>query len=122
VALPWIRLDTQFPTNPKVLTLVEGKKFRAAFVYCCSLSYSGAHGTAGYIPKSALPFIHATPKEALDLALLGLWKPAVGGWDINDWDEYQESSEAAVKRRERARKGACAKNHQQPCDCWRAAA
>lgn len=109
MGLPWVRLDTQMPSNPKVLELVSRKQQAAAFAYVCSLAYAGMHGTDGYIPENALPFIHATKAVAAQLVAVGLWIPAPGGWDINGWDEFQVSDEAARKRRERAQKGGIAK-------------
>jgi hypothetical protein len=38
MGLPWVRLDTQFPSNPKVLELAATKQHKAAFVYLCSLA------------------------------------------------------------------------------------
>ena len=109
MGLPWVRLDSQFPTNPKVLELVAKKQQPAAFAYLCSLAYSGQHGTDGYIPESALPFIHANKAIANQLVAVDLWYLAPGGWGINGWDEFQVSDEAARKRRERAQKGGMAK-------------
>lgn len=109
MGLPWVRLDTQFPSNPKILYLIEDKKFRAAFVWTASLAYSGAHGTDGFIPAAALPFLHASRADAQQLVDVRLWAPASGGWDINGWDEFQESSEETQKRKERAKKGAVAR-------------
>lgn len=109
MGLPWVRLDTQFPSNPKILELAAGKKWRAAFVYVAGLAYCGQHGTDGFIPITALPFIHATRSEANTLVSVSLWRPAPGGWDINGWDEFQVSDEAVKKRRERAQKGARAR-------------
>jgi hypothetical protein len=105
MGLPWVRLDTQFATNPKVLELVTDKRHKAAFAYVCALAYSGSHGTDGYIPSGALPFIHASPADAKSLVDVGLWAPAPNGWQINGWDEFQISDEAARARRERAQKG-----------------
>lgn len=105
MGLPWVRLDTQMPSNPKVLDLIARKQFQAAFAYVCSLAYAGMHGTNGYIPETALPFIHATKAIANQLVAVGLWIPAPNGWDVNGWDEFQVSDEAARKRRERAQKG-----------------
>jgi hypothetical protein len=105
MGLPWVRLDTQFPSNPKVLELVAKKQQAAAFAYLCSLAYAGQHGTDGYIPSYALPFIHATNQIAKQLVDVGLWHPTPGGWLVNGWDEFQVSDDAARKRRERAQKG-----------------
>lgn len=109
MGLPWVRLDCQFATNPKVLELVAEKRFRAAFVYVAALAYSGSHGTDGYLPATCLPFIHATKADANQLVDVGLWAPMPNGWSINGWDEFQISDEAARKRRERAQKGGLAR-------------
>lgn len=109
MGLPWVRLDTQFVTNPKVLDLVAGKHHKAAFVYICSLAYSGCHQTDGYLPVTCLPFIHGTSADARKLVEVGFWVPAPGGWDINGWHEFQVSSEENLRRRERAQKGAAAR-------------
>lgn len=106
MGLPWVRLDTSFPTNPKILELVDTKRHKAAFVYICGLTYAGLHGTDGFIPASVLPFIHATKTEAGHLVDAGLWLPMPGGWAVNGWDEFQVSDDAAKKRRERAQKAA----------------
>lgn len=106
MGLPWVRLDTQFPSNPKVLELVARKQHPAAFAYLCSLAYSGMHGTDGFIPEYALPFIHATKAMANQLVAVGLWNVVPGGWEVNGWDEFQVSDEETKKRRERAQRGA----------------
>lgn len=107
--LPWIRLDTQFPTNPKVLALVEDKKYRAAFTYISGLCYSGAHGTDGFLPELSLGFLHATRREATELVTVGLWQTLPGGWEINGWNEFQQSSEEAAKRKRDAKAAAHAR-------------
>ena len=109
MGLPWVRLDTSFTTNPKIVRLVAEKRQAAAFAYVCSLAYAGAHGTDGYIPEHCLYLVHATKRDAEALVKAGLWVLAPGGWDINGWDEFQVSDDAAKKRRERAQKGGIAK-------------
>lgn len=109
MGLPWVRLETSLPTNPKVLALVEDGAFRAAFAYICGLSYCGAQGTAGFIPRSALPFIHARKTEANKLAEVGLWIECAGGWDVNGWNDFQPTSDEIQKRSEKAKKAAAAR-------------
>ena len=106
MGLPWVRLDTQFASNPKVLELTVAGKWRAAFVYIAGLAYSGAHGTDGYLPAASLAFMHATRREATELVKAGLWHDDTGGYQINGWDEFQISDEAAQARRDKARKAA----------------
>lgn len=111
MGLPWVRLDTQFPSNPKILYLIEDKNFRAAFVWTASLAYSGAHGTDGFIPTAALPFLHATKRDAAALVTIGLWIKVPGGWEINGWSEFQPSNDETEKRKQRAREAALKRWH-----------
>lgn len=106
VGLQWIRVDTQLPTNPKILELAADKHWRAIVTDVFSWCYSGAHETDGFIPTGALPFIHSTPTEARQLVEARLWLPAAGGWEINDWAERQPSSDVAADRRRRAQAAA----------------
>lgn len=111
MSLPWVRLDTQFPHNPKILELVEDRQYRAAFVYVCALSYVGGQGTDGYIPRLALPLIHGTRKDAEALVSVGLWTPTPTGWDVNGWHDKQASSEEHVARKARAKAAAMKRWH-----------
>lgn len=102
--MQWVRLDTAFPRNHKVLALLDHRDGRAlGFVYCCGLSYAGEQGTDGFIPRAALPFLHAKPAEAQRLVEVGLWHDDEGGWLINDWEEYQPTSDETAKRSSDAR-------------------
>ena len=76
----WVRLDTQFAGNPKLLALTQGGRWRSAFVYVASLAYAGGQGTDGYIPEAALSLIQANRSNAVDLVKAGLWEQDVHGW------------------------------------------
>jgi hypothetical protein len=106
MGLPWIRLENNLPQNPKILHLVDDKQYQAAFAYVCSLTFAGTTGTDGFIPRSALPFIHARLKDAQALVDVGLWVEGAGGWDIHDWKDYQLTSAEHAQRRDRAKKAA----------------
>ena len=106
MGLPWVRLDTQFSTNPKVLHLVEDKAWRAISVYICGLGYCGVHGTDGFIPSAALPFLHGTRRDAEQLIGIGMWMPTPGGWNVNGWSDFQESSDETAARRKKAQAAA----------------
>lgn len=105
----WIRLETTMFENPKLLYLKEDKQHKAIIVHLEGMCYSGRHGLAGYIPKAALRIIGATVADANRLVTAGLWEPAVGGWQIKDWGEYQLLDEEAAKRSEKAQKAAAAR-------------
>lgn len=109
--LKWVRLDTTFPHNQKVLDLAEQNRWRAIAVYLCGLAHAGAQGTDGWIPSSALHLIHGRKIDAAHLVEAGLWVPRPGGWDVNDWHEYQPTSEETEKRSQHARAAAMARWH-----------
>lgn len=109
MGLPWVRLDTQWPHNPKFLQLIEDKKFHAIAVYMAGLAWAGAQGQKGYVPAFAMPMIHGTRREAADLVDVGLWEPSRGGWDIHDWADYQPSTEEHELRSKKAREAAYAR-------------
>ena len=123
--LPWVRLDTAFPTNFKVLQLAADRHWQALSCYVCSLAWSGEHGTDGYIPPLALPVIHGTPRIADQLVEVMLWQSRNGGWVIPDWADHQPSSEESHRRAHRssigAIKGNCVRWHGAKCGCWRKA-
>lgn len=110
MALPWVRLDTAFPSNPKLLAMLAEKDgHRAAVVYVCGLAWSGSHGTAGFITDEALPFIHARLTDAERLVRHGFWQREHGGWLVNGWEEFQGAGEEEQARRDKARKAAKAR-------------
>ena len=101
--LPWVRLDTTFPFNQKLLAMLQRRDgHRAALVYVCGLSVSGGQGSDGFISVESLPFCHGRVTDSELLVEFGFWIPRPGGWLINDWNEHQQSSDEAQQRRERA--------------------
>jgi hypothetical protein len=124
MGLPWVRLDTSFASNPKVLaTIAERDGHRAIFVYLASLAYSGAQGSDGFIPSYVLPHIHGRPRDAQLLTTHRLWLPVDTGWLINDWAQFQQSSaetqERAAKLRLGGIKANCIRWHGSDCGCWK---
>lgn len=105
--LPWVRLDTAFPYNQKLLAMLRRKDgHRAALVYLCGLSISGGQGSDGFISAETLPFTHGRVADAELLVEFGFWIPRPGGWLINDWAEFQQSSEETQQRSKRAQAAA----------------
>ena len=110
MGLPWVRLDTSLSDNPKILDLLcEDSGKSAAFVYICSMTYAGKHGTDGFIPRSALGHINGDVNDAKLLTKSSLWVEVPGGWQIHGWDEYQVSDDDAKARKARAQKAAAAR-------------
>lgn len=106
--LPWVRLDTSMPDNPKILALADmgDRGLAAAFVWTCSIAYSGKHGLNGFIPRGALPRINGKASHARLLVGEGLWKDEGVGWTINGWADFQESTEETQARSDKARRAA----------------
>ncbi|EOM77932.1 hypothetical protein Rrhod_0741 [Rhodococcus rhodnii LMG 5362] len=119
-------MDTQFASNPKILDLISRRKHRAIVVWMASLGYAGAHETDGFVPAAALPFLHGGRSDATDLVMARLWHAVEGGYAINDWDEYQWTSDAHQDRRQKAesasKKANCVRWHGKECGCWKRAA
>lgn len=111
-----MRLDTAMPDHPKILALVAlGSRGKAAaFVWCCSLTYAGKHGTDGLIEPFALSRCNGTAPEAKLLVEYGLWdelpKPEKG-WLIHDWADRQESNTETQQRSARNRANALKRWH-----------
>lgn len=112
----WIRIDTQMFENPKLLYLKEDGKYRAIVAHLEAMAYSGAQGLGGFLPKAAVKRIDVTPGDIKRLIDEDLWQPVPGGWQINDWAEYQLTGEEIERRSERGRKAAAARWNHRPID------
>lgn len=124
MGLPWVRLDANIATHDKILALLEHRGGRAAaFSYCCSLAYAGGNGTDGHIPFVALPFVHATKKDAQMLVEVSLWEPDPRGWTIHNYGDRQQLVQVSDAIRAGQRRGAlkanCARWHGESCTCWK---
>ena len=122
--LPWVRLDTTFYENPKILALLaERDGYRAAVVYVSALAYAGGHGTDGLIAAYALPRVHGRKADADRLVRHGLWDAVERGWQIHDYAQLQQTSDTTesirAERRRASIKGNCIRHHGEDCGCWR---
>jgi len=106
-SLSWVRVDAALARNHKTLALLEQKGGdRALNTYIFGLGHCAEQGTDGFIPSVALGLIHGTTKAAQQLCAVALWHEVPGGWDVNDYTEYQPSDDETKKRSEKARKAA----------------
>lgn len=96
--MPWARLDDRFPAHKKVRPLSD-----AAFrLHVSALCWSAENLTDGKIDGSRLRFVSDVrqPKKAtVELVAALLWHEIPGGWQINDWHEYNPSREEVLARR-----------------------
>lgn len=105
--LQWIRLDTTFPDNPKIMDLVDRNLHRVAFAHVEMMCHIGKTLTDGFFPEGALRRYAITKKDATIAVESGLWIPRPGGgYEINDWAESNPVDDAALARSERARRAA----------------
>lgn len=111
--LPWVRMDTDIPSNPKVAVFVatHGQKGLAALcVWHFAIEYSGAHSTDGLIDKAVLKLIHGSPLHARLLVDGGFFEAAENGWRLVGYDDHQPSrktvEELSEVRAAAGRKGA----------------
>src|SRR5690242_16052610 len=110
MGLPWVRLDTSMPDNPKILGLLTTKEgHRAAFVWVCALAYSGKHETAGFIAREAVSRINGRSADMAKLVAQDLLVECAGGWDIQSWDAFQITSEEMRARSEKGKRMAAAR-------------
>lgn len=105
--LQWIRLDTTFPDNPKIMDLVDSNQHRVVVAHVSMMCHIGKTLTDGFFPEGALRRYAITKKDAGIAIESGLWIPKPGGgFAINDWAESNPVDDAALARSERARKAA----------------
>lgn len=127
--LPWVRLDANIASHDKILALLADPsraRWQAGLNYVFALGWSGAAGTDGWIPTTALPTIHATHATADLLTQHGLWvNGQAGGWVIRNYAERQQlittTNATRAAQRAGALKANCVRWHGPDCGCWEAA-
>ena len=105
MSLPWIRVDAQMFTHPKIARLRDARKDRLIVTHLAAMMWSGHHATGGHIPTYALGMVQAQRKDANALVEAGLWDPDLDGdgWHIHDWADYNPTADAIQQMRERQR-------------------
>jgi hypothetical protein len=122
MALPWVRLDSNIASHDKILYLLadpSAARWQAAASYMFALGWSGAQGTDGFVPKTALIFVHGTTKTARLLEKYGLWEESRGGWQIKNYGQRQQlsvvSDAKAAQIRQASAKANCVRWHGDSC-------
>lgn len=124
MSLPWVRLDSNIASHDKILSLLSDPstlRWQAAASYMFALGWSGAHGTDGFIPNTALVFVHGSAKTARLLVKYRLWEEATAGHSIVNYATRQQTKAItdATKAAQSAgaRKANCKRHHGDTC--WR---
>lgn len=117
MGLPWVRLDTDIFSHPKLLQLQEAGEYRAIVLHLKAMAYTGKHGLDGFIPDICLRMLGGSSTDAeLDAqedakTLLDacLWTAQPGGYSMHGWEKYQAVSEETAARKKHAQKAAQAR-------------
>lgn len=120
--MPWVKLDDQFFSHPKVLTAGGD----AALLYLAGLCYCQAHLTDGVIPAVAVPRLtdrRNSLKLAEKLIESRLWERHDQGYLVHDYHDHNDESEkvkakrAATKNRVAEWRGKHARNSVTEQEC-----
>jgi hypothetical protein len=102
----WAKVDDGWWSHPKVM----GLDLSARGLWVTALSWSCAH-RRDVVPESFVRMIvGASDVDANALVNAGLWHEVIGGWQIHDWDEYQQQT-VSEKRAEAGRKGGLSRSN-----------
>ena len=96
--MPWVKLDDNFPSNDKVLS-VGADAFR---LYVEGLCHCARNLTDGVVTAHALRRLWE-PSSAAELVTARLWTASDDGYEINDYLEFNPSREQVEAQREAAR-------------------
>lgn len=101
--MSWVKLDDQFPTHPKIIT-VGGD---AAWLHVCALCYCGQHLTDGKVPRAMLDRLSDRKNVAgLTARLLnaGVWIDRGDEIELHGYLDYNPSREQVLAEREKRSK------------------
>ena len=97
--MPWVKLDDQFFSHPKVIDRSKDAKL----LYMASLTYCAANLTDGYLSPAALrlaaAMVDVPAGVAQELVSAGLWTRCENGYQIHDYLEYNPSAEEVKQQR-----------------------
>lgn len=109
-SMTWVRVDSGLASNHKILELLsERGGDHAVAVYVFGLGHCALQGTDGFIPSAAVGLFHGKPRDTELLVKIGLWRAIPGGFEVNDWSEYQPSDADSQARSEKAKRAAAAR-------------
>lgn len=94
-----MKLDDGFFDHPKVIAVGQD----AAWLYLVALCWSARNLTDGFLPADAVSKIARSSgkdrRQIEKLCRTSLWKKVRGGWQINDFLDYNLSREKVLARR-----------------------
>lgn len=97
--MTWFKIDDSMWSHPKVMLCSDA----AIALWARAGSFSCDKLTDGFIHRAYLPSLRSTEKAAAELAAAGLWDEVADGWRFHDWEDFNETGEDVVAKREAAR-------------------
>lgn len=95
--MTWIKLEDDFPHHPDVWALPP----ESAWLFVSALCYSRHHLTDGFIKSELLELVCRGAKPKHVLPLLGTrWDQVEGGWQIRNYERYQQTKAEVERSRE----------------------
>lgn len=97
--MAWFKVDDNLSTHLKVV--IAGNEAMGLWVRAGS--WAAQHMTDGYVPIEVVQLFGADERLADKLVSAGLWHEKDGGYEFNDWLEFQPSREKVISEREAGR-------------------
>lgn len=83
--MPWFKVDDGFHGHPKVVEL----SLSAVGLWTLAGSWCAKYLTDGAIGEQTVIRLGATPAHAAELVAVHLWDTVLGGYEFEDWADYQ---------------------------------
>lgn len=94
--MAWAKVDDNLAFHPKVMAAGN----EAMGVWVRTLSWAMQQLTDGFVPKEIVIAVKGS-KVSRDLVAHGLWHEVDGGFQFNDWCQYQPTREKVLSEREK---------------------
>lgn len=97
--MDWVKLHTRYYDDARIEALPDAD---AEIMFTRGLARAGELERAGFIPEESLPKLARRRRYAASTRALlasGLWTRVDGGYQITNWDHWQDALDALVARR-----------------------
>lgn len=95
--MTWIRLEDDHFNHPDIIGLPP----QSSLLYVAGLCYSRHYLTDGFVSATALPKLATGVSERWVAALVpSLWEEVPGGWQIRNFERYQQTKDEVLRSRE----------------------
>lgn len=105
--MPWFKVDDRLAHHPKVMEAGNA----AMGLWVRAGSWSAAHLTDGFVPKTLLVTLDGKRAQADALVKAGLWVAEPDGYRFRDWFDYQPSAQDVKLGRDAESHGGSFGNH-----------